>query len=315
VLLIAACYALGYAVIGIGENIVLPAYEFLCGILRKSGITAWLVPNTVVSRKELFANIRNDPLYKAFLSSFQSLDNSLANSDVSNDDVNAWRNIAMTVAQEQNHTVYRFSVIFMSNFLRYSTPVIVHSWFAIPLLIIPLIFLERRYQFYARAMRTPFSMALAKLMQSQVQGKSTSKEQLVVQSVTGTSQPKVYLAGGFRSGWQDRVIAGVSRFSFFDPRVHGLQDNGHYTLWDLEAIRRSDLVFAYLEATNPGGYALALEVGFAKALGKRIILVDEKGAADEHAGRSLGMAHAVADVSFRTFDEGFQYLQLLEKSV
>jgi nucleoside 2-deoxyribosyltransferase len=40
-------------------------------------------------------------------------------------------------------------------------------------------------------------------------------------------------------------------------------------------VRQSDIVLANMEASNPGGYSLALEVGFVKALGKRIFMVDQ----------------------------------------
>lgn len=63
-------------------------------------------------------------------------------------------------------------------------------------------------------------------------------------------------------------------YELIDPSVHGIQDPAEYTKWDLDAIRQSDIVLANMEASNPGGYSLALEVGFAKALGKRIYMVD-----------------------------------------
>lgn len=86
---------------------------------------------------------------------------------------------------------------------------------------------------------------------------------------------KIYLAGGFRSNWQSEVAVRLSNlYELIDPSVHGIQDPAEYTKWDLDAIRQSDIVLANMEASNPGGYSLALEVGFAKALGKRIYMVD-----------------------------------------
>ena len=82
-------------------------------------------------------------------------------------------------------------------------------------------------------------------------------------------------------------------------------------MWDLEAIRRSDWVFAYLEASNPGGYSLTLEVGYAKALGKRIILLNEK-ETDSVASRYLGMLSATADVKVASLDEGIAFLLKLQ---
>jgi nucleoside 2-deoxyribosyltransferase len=87
---------------------------------------------------------------------------------------------------------------------------------------------------------------------------------------------KIYLAGGFKSNWQAQVAASLAgSFELLDPSAHNIQDPAEYTRWDLEAVRHSDIVLANMEASNPGGYSLALEVGFAKALGKRIFLVDQ----------------------------------------
>ncbi len=119
----------------------------------------------------------------------------------------------------------------------------------------------------------------------------------------------MYLAGGFRSDWQARISSAAPGFQYKDPSKHGLTDPVQYTEWDLRAIRESDLVFAYLEVSNPAGYALALEVGYAKGLGKPVILVDERSSADEQAGRYLQMVRAAADATFNSFDEGLAYLQ------
>lgn len=121
----------------------------------------------------------------------------------------------------------------------------------------------------------------------------------------------VYLAGGFRSGWQARISTSAPGVLYKDPSKHGLTEPIQYTEWDLRAIRESDLVFAYLEATNPAGYALALEIGYAKGLGKTVILVDEKSGGDEEIGRHLLMVRAAADATFNSFDEGVAYLQQL----
>ena len=61
---------------------------------------------------------------------------------------------------------------------------------------------------------------------------------------------------------------------------------------------------AVLEAPNLGGYLLALEVGYARALDKRIIYIDEKSLSDPNIGRYLGMARACADVTFQLFKKG-----------
>jgi hypothetical protein len=60
---------------------------------------------------------------------------------------------------------------------------------------------------------------------------------------------------------------------------------------------------------NPGGYALALEIGFAKALSKKIILVDEKSRISSSAARSLAMLHNGADASLASLEEGIAFIR------
>ena len=117
---------------------------------------------------------------------------------------------------------------------------------------------------------------------------------------------KVYLAGGMRSGWQKYVKEAVSGVQFIDPRLHFLDEPDEYTTWDLMAIRRCDLVFAYLERTNPSGMGLALEIGYAKALGKPVILVNEKTG-------YIDMLKAMADVTYTDLNQGAQFLQSLNR--
>lgn len=121
----------------------------------------------------------------------------------------------------------------------------------------------------------------------------------------------VYLAGGFRSGWQREIRSALPSLTYNDPSAHGLSDPASYTKWDLDAIRRSDVVFAYLEADNPGGYALALELGFARALGKRIIFVDEQSSIDEDSARYLAMLREVAEITVNSLAEGVRQLRAL----
>lgn len=88
---------------------------------------------------------------------------------------------------------------------------------------------------------------------------------------------KVYLAGGFHSGWQDEVIKGLAdhpNVEFLDPRKTGLKSEWDYTRWDLDAIEDSDIVFACMEHDNPAGYDLMVEMGFAAALRKPIVFVE-----------------------------------------
>jgi len=126
---------------------------------------------------------------------------------------------------------------------------------------------------------------------------------------------KIYLAGGMKSGWQEKVKSvGPAEARYLDPCHHYLQDERQYTAWDLYAIRACDVLFVYFEANNPSGYGLSLEVGFAHALSKTIVLVDEKTAADPVTGRRLGMLRTVADVVFTDLDSGIEFLHSLKRA-
>jgi hypothetical protein len=175
------------------------------------------------------------------------------------------------------------------------------------LLALGFFFLRRRYDFLNRSMRTPFAMALPKI-------KIDLGEPAAITSPTD-GVPKVYLAGGFKSGWQDIVKNQLPGMHFFDPRDHCLQATDQYTFWDLEAVRKSDWVLAYLENGNPGGYALCVEVGFGKALKKRIVLIDEKTPNDPGGGRHLGMLRACADVMPLTLDDAIRFMKQVEQGL
>ena len=91
------------------------------------------------------------------------------------------------------------------------------------------------------------------------------------------NKQKVFLSGGFKSNWQQRVIDRlIDKFVFFNPREHLLDDPYEYTYWDIHFIRQADIIFAYLEKANPSGLGLIFEIGIAYGLNKTIVLVDEK---------------------------------------
>jgi nucleoside 2-deoxyribosyltransferase len=121
---------------------------------------------------------------------------------------------------------------------------------------------------------------------------------------------KVYLAGGFKTNWQSKVIEGSGdSLIFFNPREHGLEaDSKQYTAWDIFHVKKCDILFAYMESTNPSGYGLCLELGYAKALGKMIILVDEKSSKDDSFAKYFKMAWESSDVVFENIDEGIKFL-------
>jgi nucleoside 2-deoxyribosyltransferase len=113
--------------------------------------------------------------------------------------------------------------------------------------------------------------------------------------------PRVYLAGGFHSGWQQVARLGLVGYECLDPSQHHLEESKVFTSWDLDAIRQSDILLANMEATNPGGYALALEIGFATALGKFIFLVD--GTTDPQVKKYFEMVRQCANVVSSSLDD------------
>jgi len=125
-----------------------------------------------------------------------------------------------------------------------------------------------------------------------------------------TPLKKMYLAGGFKSNWQSQVAARFGgSFELLDPSTHNIQDPAEYTRWDLEAVRHSDIVLANMEASNPGGYALALEIGFAKALGKQIFLVDQ--VENPSVKRYFEMVRQCCERVFPTLDAALDHLSSL----
>lgn len=126
----------------------------------------------------------------------------------------------------------------------------------------------------------------------------------------------VYLAGGMtQTDWQTAVINECKEagFEFFNPREHQLDSSREYTLWDLFYVKRCDILFAYMDEANPSGIGLSLEVGFAKSLGKMIILVDEKSPTDSTFGRSFLIVRESASIVFESLDSATKYLQSLKR--
>lgn len=120
----------------------------------------------------------------------------------------------------------------------------------------------------------------------------------------------IYLAGGMKSDWQDRVIAACPppMFYFRDPRTHGLTDEKDYTKWDLAAIMDCHVVLAYMDSANPSGFGLSLEVGYAKALGRTIFYVCED---TTERQKYFGMVRACADQVLGSLDDAIKALHEL----
>ncbi len=132
------------------------------------------------------------------------------------------------------------------------------------------------------------------------------------------SQLRVYLSGGFHSGWQYTVIEAVDQHvevEWYNPLTHGLTRPQDYTIWDLEHIRLCDVVFAYMEASSPCGLGVALEVGYARGMGKPVILVDKKSGTDTAFFRYFALTKFTASQVVYDLDQGIEMLCGLAKGM
>ncbi|MFA5668672.1 MAG: nucleoside 2-deoxyribosyltransferase domain-containing protein [Balneolaceae bacterium] len=123
---------------------------------------------------------------------------------------------------------------------------------------------------------------------------------------------KVYLAGGFRSNWQQQIEKSFPKnqgIIFFNPREHGLDKSDEYYFWDTLHLEQCDVVFAYLEESNPLALGLIFELGYARGLHKKIILVDEKSNKNTDYAKQFRFARESVDVVFESLDEGIKFLR------
>jgi nucleoside 2-deoxyribosyltransferase len=129
---------------------------------------------------------------------------------------------------------------------------------------------------------------------------------------------KIYTAGGFHGEWREAIKKELKdKFIIIDPLDKETDSKGErknldfkeFTAWDLWAIRTADIVFVYAERTNPGqGYIV--EAGYAKGLGKTVILVREPN--NEHMkDRYLSFIDCIADYVTDDFDDGLGFLASL----
>lgn len=120
----------------------------------------------------------------------------------------------------------------------------------------------------------------------------------------------IYLAGGFKGGWQSSVIQELqSKFFFFNPQTHNLDSPNKFTHWDLFHVDKCDILLGYMSENNPSGYGLALEIGYAKAKNKLIILVDDRSKTDNLFQRYFAICHVSADVICTSLQEAIEYLK------
>lgn len=129
---------------------------------------------------------------------------------------------------------------------------------------------------------------------------------------------KVFLSGGMnKSNWQQEVInlVGKEGYIYFNPREHFLSKSNEYTMWDLFYVKNCDVVFAYMQKDNPSGFGLTLEIGYAAALGKQIILIDEKSSLDEKFEQKFKIVRESSSIVFENFSDGINFIKNLRNGI
>jgi nucleoside 2-deoxyribosyltransferase len=128
----------------------------------------------------------------------------------------------------------------------------------------------------------------------------------------------VYLAGGFKSNWANKVKESSKIFKWINPKdkeyKNGeriVMDVNEYGKWDLHFIKQSDIVFVYVEKSNTSCIGLCCEAGFAKGLGKTVIVVLEPNH-ETIKDSYLSFITQVADIVFQDLESGVNYLKSFE---
>lgn len=114
-----------------------------------------------------------------------------------------------------------------------------------------------------------------------------------------------------RSCWREEIKETCNGFLFFCPKdkeVSRDMNVDEYGTWDLHYIKQCDIMFCYMEKSNPSGIGLACEMGFGYALGKTVILVleDENEKIPEEY---LAFLKKVSHVTFSDFQAAVNYLK------
>lgn len=120
----------------------------------------------------------------------------------------------------------------------------------------------------------------------------------------------VYLSGGMRSGWQARVRFALPGVRVADPSQHRLESSADFTAADLHGLRLCSVVLGYIERDNASPMGLAAELGYAKALGKQIVLASELLDA-----RHLRFVHQLADVLVGDIDEAVAVVRCMWRMI
>jgi nucleoside 2-deoxyribosyltransferase len=118
---------------------------------------------------------------------------------------------------------------------------------------------------------------------------------------------KVYLAGGMKDGWQDKAIPLLAGHNVFDPRSWSSPDPNIYTARDLAHIAQCDVLLVHMSSSNPSGFGLSVELGFAYGIGKTIVFVDE--ISNDWRTNYFGMHRQMADATFTSLEAAAEWLR------
>lgn len=181
VLFVAGSYVAGYAVIGLGETLVLRIVD--------NKATEWIARKLrcqpIVFEKQLLKNIEESPEYLAVVEEAKKRYGLASVNGCEAETVRSWRNIALSIARDNSYLAWRFMFISLLN-LGMATSVLMlvglwvlsfvpnvpfevsvnpdlRPWMFFLLVVTAVLFMQRRYQFYAYSMKVPFTMAIVKL--------------------------------------------------------------------------------------------------------------------------------------------------------
>jgi nucleoside 2-deoxyribosyltransferase len=136
--------------------------------------------------------------------------------------------------------------------------------------------------------------------------------------ISKNMKQKVYLAGGFKTDWANYVKKCSNNFHWINPKEKEFKNGerfimnvNEYGKWDLHFIKNSDIIFVYVERTNTSCIGLSCEAGYAKGLGKTVIIVLEPNH-ETIKDAYLSFLTQVSDIVFTSLQEGIDYLKSFE---
>ncbi|OHA10943.1 MAG: hypothetical protein A3H69_05890 [Candidatus Sungbacteria bacterium RIFCSPLOWO2_02_FULL_47_9] len=138
----------------------------------------------------------------------------------------------------------------------------------------------------------------------------------------------IYLCGGMRPDkdgvfWQDRVRQAVppdENIVYLDPckKRKGLgekEDLPEFTAYDLFDAAKADIIFVYMEPSNPGGFMACVEIGYAMGIHGnrqiRIIVNQDPENSENPFYRYRRCINALGNPNkvYKTLDEGIVMLR------